>query len=1298
MVCRVLMNRQLKKCLDILATNDETVTDLNQYYRTHQDELQKMLSILNPKAPSLLDDPETVDDDDDKLESTRAVSLNSYAGSVSIYQDNYIAQKSLRHLSEDQTDLNKLLNRNEDESSDSSGPIQKIKRMKKHLFSKKFSKRKGEKEKQDDSISIQSSTSDTSRMSLSDIKNEFKKLKRLKKPKIRKAFANKEDEGEGMASILARSIIHAHSSLACIAETQDSESPNSTLRRTSESEPTINVVDDKTKKKLSEEKATDVKTKLTETEVTKVPEIHFASLKNVSSDDVTTQEPERRISESCPTSPMSARSENQLTLPGDNAYFGSVSSALSGDSSIYSSSDEEDESSDRSDTEENLETTTSLVENVLKQTVNPVFIAQMDKKLSILENVHPNVEEIKHQNVESLPVPPQHIETKPDVVETPKRLRINEPQDKIQKSDAGIAVTEPSTSPKESETCVKPHSHYIKIHNPFAHRKASKSISAPSSPERHSFVYRSSKRIKKQLLNTKNNMIKSLSHYSLLPKKKHDNKNLSNPSSSSDVPSRAPSDTVLGSHFLSYSDLLNLDKEGFAPNKGLCKSDEFDRPKFSMYIGSEPVSRASISGSYLPFHNKDDHDHHRKERTALKPTGLIHTAMETILIDKVDTLLATSPDPTLNTKFFDDVSERLEEHKNKEFASKEAMGQVQSSVASTTPRIVAVTPKRLSEDLTYIKTLHDKETKVVSEQHVEDVYDKKPKKVSSASLLSDGNSKSLLDRMHSIIPKSSEAIHMLHLDNLFHRDHKQKSDMKSGGLVHTAMQTMLMDRAQAVIPDTPEPIPIKSEPLFEHEHKTKKDPELKSTGLIHTAMQTMLIEKVQSVMPEVNEPVPINIDDPGDKKSNKSTGDEIKQTGLLHSAFETILMDKVQTLVSPESEITIEVPPELEPEKVDEEEMKPSGLIHTALETMLVERAQTLVSEPLTLNVEDDTTSNNSKHDTKSVNYKHETESVADEESHGLVHTAMETMLIDKIQTLFPETDIILDDTIVENQDKSTKNNTNDNKEENFSLVGTAIKTMLVDHVNSMVATTNSGSNDNKPKSTENVEDNKPIAKITTEKSQPKIAADTTSAKILKVNETKTKPTKELKDPVTVIDKTDKKPKDTQEQDKKSKKLIRQDSVHSITEKDARGMSRDPPNITYDQTRAPVLEHFHPIKIDRLETIPSVSESFERSLDSEFDTNSTSVCGNSHAACDFDRSEKDRGERDKGSPKHSRHESYGGKEPVGTNATPAPQNTSLNSTSTAIGIHHRRSSDSDLSVTPKGKWEFCLCCALFFLN
>lgn len=646
--------RQLKKYLGILATSEDSVTDLNQYYQTHQDELLKIVNILNPKTTALLDEPDNFDEDDKSVESItpKQPIQKSYAGDLSIYQDEYVAQKSLRHLSEDQIDINRLLNR--EEPTDSIGPLKKIKQIKDNLFAKKFHRRSRKSDKQDDQISIKSTSSDTSRLSINDIKNEIKRIKKLKVAKLLKV-ENKEDEGIGMASILARSVMHADRSLARISETQDSESsPSSTLRRTSESEPVLSTSDnDKTMETINKDNT-----------ISNVPEIHCGSLENLS--NVESVQPERKISESCPPTPMTIRTENLLKLPGDFEYYGSISSALSADSSeIYTSSDEDDESSDmRSDLEPTLETTSSVVKSVLNQGVDQNFIAQMERKLTVLElkNMKKSKEPLNTKPIEGSAEKSVEIDREIDIVDISKTQN-ESPEDQENNTN------DFQSSPPKEMCVTKSNSHFIKIHNPFTHKKASKSISAPSSPvEKKGFMYRSSKRIKRQISKiSKSNMIKSLSHYSLLPKKKHvDPKTaFSQPGSASDVTSKAPSDTVLGSPFLSYTDLMSLDKEGHNSFNRLHKSDEIVTSNVSMYIGSEPVSRASFSG--LSSVRDDSHlreqKSFRKDKSRLKPTGLIHTAMETILIDKVDTLLIpTSPDPVKNSdqKFFEDVNEKLE--------------------------------------------------------------------------------------------------------------------------------------------------------------------------------------------------------------------------------------------------------------------------------------------------------------------------------------------------------------------------------------------------------------------------------------------------------------------------------------------------------------------------------------------------------------------------------------------------------------------------------------------------------------
>ncbi|KOB74887.1 Uncharacterized protein OBRU01_08453, partial [Operophtera brumata] len=1067
------------QCLDILATDDESVTDLSQYYKNHQEELQKMINILNPKGLSMFDSQENPDDDDEKIELVRQASLNSYAGSVSLYQDNYVSRNSLRHLSEDQTDLNRLLSRKDDDDSDSSGPIEKIKKLKTNFFTKRFTKRKGDKktdEKPDDSISLKSNSSDTSRISLFDIKNELKKFKRLKKPKFQKVL-NKEDEGEGMASILARSVIHARTTLACIAETQDSQaesSPCSTMRRTDEFE-SNNITDEGKPRKISAEQ------EKVETVENKIPEIQFSSLKNISSEDLPSHEPRvRRISESCPTSPMAGRSDNLLKLPGDVGYFGSVSSALSGESSIYTSSEDDYESSDlKTDTDDALETTSSIVKSVLRHEADPAFLAQMDRKLAILQNSPPQISEsiiADFDKKATMEVALDKIESDITLEKEAREFecKIEKAEENNETIEPSIAANEPSTSTRDEKCVPKPNSHYIKIHNPFAHRKASTSISCPSSPvEKHNLVYRSSKRIKDKLSKiSKSNMIKSISHISLFPKTKKEPKTLSQPGSSSDVPSfpsKYPSETVLGSHFLSYSDLLGLDQDRIQANK-LCKSDEIGRSKFSMYIGSEPESRCSISGPSHPL-IIDEHDH-KKEKLSLKPTGLIHTAMETMLIDKVQSLLIpTSPEIAVNTKFFDDVSEKLEEHKN----SGATIRQLQNTTGSTTPRIVAVTPKRLSDDLTA------KVDKIIERKHQEEYIRliHTPKEIllmdKAQAILPDTESKHNTDSLHEdfnsdmgramhtkkdsrgSISTLMDKVHF-HPHFFHHKKDDSSHDVRSGGLIHTAMQTMLIDRAQSMIPNTPEPIPIHTEPHFgeigkyqkPHDQTKKRDHEKESTGLVHSALQTMLIDNIQSVLPGSDEPIPIRTETDFSAEPHKNHGHvkDKESTGLVHSALHTMLIDNIQSVL-PDSDQPIPIKTEtIFDGSISEEghgkDKESTGFVHSALQTMLIDNIQSVLpdsNEPIPIRTEP----NFGEEPDKSDGHAN------DKESTGLVHSALQTMLIDNVQSVLPDSDepilisteSIFDDSISQESHEKNKDST--------GLVHSALQTMLIDNVQSVL-------------------------------------------------------------------------------------------------------------------------------------------------------------------------------------------------------------------------------------------------------
>lgn len=1197
----IIKNRQLKKYLDILATDNESITDLNEYFQHHQDQLQNLLNILNPKTPALLDETENADEDY-KSVLTRQSSVKSYSGNVSIYQDNYVSQKSLKHISEDQTDLNKLLKGNNDSDSDTSGPLQKIKKIKTNFFSRKFgSKRSRKSDKQDDQISLRSNSSDTSRISLTDIRKEFKKLKRIKKTKIlRKAFTNKVDEGIGMASILARSVIHAHTSLACIAETQDSEhSPSSTMRRTSESEPKINMPDEDKKKIAIPVIVADSKSHI-ESQKPKVTAMSV-SLKNVNTAEGASATRQRKISESCPTTPMATRNENFLKLPGEGGFFGSLS--LSGDSSVYSSSEEDDESSDqKTDTERSIETTSSVVKTVLNHDVDPAVIVKMDRKLSTLMGTISDPKELQSvvdvkqnedDNITTLVTVPIENNNKENIesstVSVPEAVKKVGNDPVVRKSNKG---------------------HPFKFHNPFTHKKVSTSISAPASPvENTGFVYRSSKRIRNQLSKiTNSNMIKSISHISLLPKKKQANvkATLSHPGSSADILSKVPSETVLGSPFLSYADLLSLDKDSLDSHKPFNKWDETGHGKVSMYIGSEPVSRASLSGPPSLYNKEDAVIHLKKDKIPLKAPGLVQTAMEAILIDKVESLLIpTSPEPghSKEKQFFDDVTEKLERVEESRCQRSQSM--------ITQHELYVNVPKETIDQHSLLHSametiLLDKVQTLLPPVTLDDTQPKE------TQIVREDNEQTVTPIEMYVTPENGK--HHYHDDrNTSMRDQSTSSCKKDKheSLFETAMKTILLDKVQTLVPETPEPLFVEQD--FFDDEKHKKPRRSKDTkaheSLLNTAIETMLIDKVQTLLPSPTESVISDIGRNVQDERFNYPAPVVKN--ITHDTFQMPSQSAPHVIVSHEN-VNLK------------ENKKHSGLFQTAMKTMLLDKVQILVSPETEVAVpKEEQQSHNTELEKPGCNIL---QNSATSECKGLIGTAMETMLVDQAQTILASTSPELDLKI------------------------------------------------------ESVNDNQ------VEKSYP---------------DSKNMIHEELTSEENSIKKSN---------DQKDRKLVRQVSLHSLNAScDSLEMSKKINSNIVTSCKVtqnkPVLQHFHPILSGApLETIASLPESsldrtesldvtgVEESCDSPSeskcqecgsDTNIDSACDNSHAACRFDRitRETEKWEIEKGSPRHTRHDSYGGRERIPT-ALQA-QNTSFNSSSAPLGIQ-RRSSDSDLSVTPKG--------------
>ncbi|CAB3233841.1 unnamed protein product [Arctia plantaginis] len=1285
------LNRQLKKYLDILATDNENLTDLNIYYQTHQEELQKMLVILNPNASAMLDETDALDDDEKSLDCRRQSSITSYTGSGSIFQDEYYHHRNLRHLTEDQTDLNRLLNRDSDDS-DSSGPLQKIKNLKTHFFAKRFTTRSKKSDKQDDSISLKSNSSETSRLSLVDLKNEFKKLKRFKKPTFLKpVVVNKDDQGEGMASILARSVIHAQTSLACISETQDSEqSPGSTLRRTSESEPTINISDDENP---TINKEADGSNKSDKT----LPEIHFTSLSNINAEDAKPSR-QRKISESCPATPMPSRSEN-LTLPGEDNYFGSISSALSAESSeLETSTDGEDESSDlKTDTDKSIETTSSIVHSVLSQERDPTVIANMDRKLNVVEIASPDqnfkANEIQQGLDKKIELEQQIFDNQLliDKCKSLETIQVQVPS-KNDLKEKLIKSNEASTTSVKDDTCVtKSNSHHFKFHNPFSHKKHSKSISEPSSPvEKSSFVYRSSQRIKRQLSKLSNStMIKSISHYSLHPKKKETKMPLSQPGSSTDIKSKAPSDTVLGSTFLSYNDLLSLDRES-RDNNILHKSDEFNRAKVSMYIGSEPVSRASLSASMFSHHKEESHDHSKKSSKGSKSTGLVHTAMETMLLDRVQNLMVPgSPDcHSKETKqFFADVNEKLGEVAKDRYKAerKESFQRKLVPIPLKISKVPPVSTKPIIVSTIYKKDKNSGLVKTAMETMLMDrvqsvLVPSTPGSPKPELVFTDFDSSEKHDLPKSKLKKPLNLIHSLLTSKSsepssptekYFNNKKKKEQVESTGLVHTAMETMLMEKVQAVLgPETPEPTyfnvfdsPVIPKPKIEND-------ELKESGLVHSAVESM--ERMNASALGAGVPNPVIIENVDSKPTKPK---EEFSSGLTHTAMETILMDKVNSLVGQPGATFVEPKTYAEVSealKASREDLTSKEHVISAVETITSDKAYAseldalVPSNPVILNNSTDGKCNEQLHketilmkkvhslvDKPGMTYvepKFFTNTISESVEHlnddlkspGLVQTVVQTILLDNVKPLEKHSDVIDDEF---KNDKGFSANYSDGNIESLGLVNRESEPII------NRAEPRAENEDHKPKNGQttgiiNTEMNTVVIDKVQSACVKDIDGDDATGKI-GVKRTK------------------------------SKKLTRQDSIHSVTENEPPKMSDNLNTSPYQVTRTPV----HPT-LGVLETIPSLPEG---SLDHDFvEETNISVCDNTHAVCRSNRSERERRtedkcDKDKGSPRHARHESYGGRDPPPSHA----QNSSLNAPSTPMGIH-RRSSDSDLSVTPKG--------------
>lgn len=277
--------------------------------------------------------------------------------------------------------------------------IKKLKNSSQNLFNKKIRSKRYDYSNDDeltDRSSLNSYSSDRSaKFSFSEIKNEFKRKSHFRSLLSKKTL--NEGDGSGMAALLVRSVLHAHSSLDCIKESLESSSPSSTLRRSSKSQPKIEIT---SLKIVSPEISIDISPDVNPIEPESIEnpmKLQFLSLDNISlnSDKLggnLNPKMKKRTVESCPATPNdSSIVDPCLSIPSSQNIMGSsLCSSTICSSDEYSSSDIDD-SDDVSDGNKNIttnaaDTVSLVVRSVVGHKIDSNIISHMDEKL---ENISP---------------------------------------------------------------------------------------------------------------------------------------------------------------------------------------------------------------------------------------------------------------------------------------------------------------------------------------------------------------------------------------------------------------------------------------------------------------------------------------------------------------------------------------------------------------------------------------------------------------------------------------------------------------------------------------------------------------------------------------------------------------------------------------------------------------------------------------------------------------------------------------------------------------------------------------------
>lgn len=334
---------------------------------------------------------------------------------------------------------------------------------------------------------------------------------------------------------------------------------------------------------------------------------------------------------------------------------------------------------------------------------------------------------------------------------------------------------------------------------------------------------------------------------------------------------------------------------------------------------------------------------HASPESNLGHHSLVKTAMQTMLLDKVNILTSNSPptSPNVEEEFeFSEPSVDLQEESQTPTSSNSTSIKTELDLYDTSTQASELDNQSLVK--TAMATMLLDKVNILTPTspatHTEEFnFEERKHSIKHEHLSLDKIKNavhSVMDKVHHRTPLSPKSEKEFNFDV---KKHDDTSDNQS--LMKTAMQTMLFDKVQILNPNSPSP--EFEEPFFDMDthnkndhHKNdhhKKETELENHSLVKTAMQTMLLEKANIVAPETSNISEISEDSTDTETKPRS---DVKKK----SSFFGTLKKKCKNfkVSSPRKSFTKLI------HKKDSQKDTSDGLVESAMTTILLDRVNNI--------------------------------------------------------------------------------------------------------------------------------------------------------------------------------------------------------------------------------------------------------------------------------------------------------------------------------------------------------------------